>query len=188
MAAFGFIAECIFCVFMLQGDAVPPKPTVALPPNYIQLADGSIWAPNGTYMASAAQAYAHAAGDPDWNKVGCEKLYSQYLMENSYAFDKIDGLSVERILELSDHNPNASKIMLGKYDNGGPTSYINKAGTEYEFFSLGNHWDEIKSQYGYTDEDMFNKFNIPFLDKGIKARKTFQFSHNPDGDKGALGE
>lgn len=77
--------------------------------------------------------------------------------------------------------------MLGKYDNGGPTSYISKAGNEYEYFSLGNEWDAIKAQYGYTDKDMFKKFNIPFLDKGIKSGKTFQFSHNPVSDTGALG-
>ena len=70
---------------------------------------------------------------------------------------------------------------------GGPTSYINKAGTEYEYFSLGDKWDAIKSQYGYTDNDMFKKFNVPFLKRGIKAGKTFHFSHNPVGDKGALG-
>ncbi len=95
---------------------------------------------------------------------------------------------INYIRQKSVHNPEAPKIMLGKYDGGGPSSYINRAGTEYEYFSLGNEWDAIKSEFGYTDKDMFKKFNIPFLDKGIKGNKIFQFSHNPVGDTGALGQ
>lgn len=34
---------------------------------------------------------------------------------------------------------------------------------------------------------MFKKFNVSFLANGIKAGKIFEFSHNPVGDKGALG-
>lgn len=77
--------------------------------------------------------------------------------------------------------------MLGKYDGGGSTSYITKAGSDYEYFSLGTEWDTIKTKYGYTDNDMFKLFNESFLDDGINAGKTFQFSHNPVGDNGALG-
>ena len=94
----------------------------------------------------------------------------------------------ENIYQRSIHNPNAEKIMLGKYDDGGATSYITKAGDEYTYFSLGKDWNTIKSTYGYTDEDMFKLFNEAFLDDGINAGKTFQFSHNPVNDLGALGQ
>ena len=92
------------------------------------------------------------------------------------------------IYQNSIHNSGKEKVMLGKYDGGGPTSYITKAGDEYTYFSLGNEWDTIKAKYGYTDDDMFKLFNEAFLDDGINAGKIFQFSHNPIDDIGALGQ
>ena len=76
--------------------------------------------------------------------------------------------------------------MLGKYDNGGETSYIVKAGDDYAYFDLKD-WSAIKDKYGFTDADMFKLFNESFLDDGINAGKLFQFSHNPIDDTGALG-
>ncbi|WP_197060951.1 hypothetical protein [Microbacterium mangrovi] len=35
---------------------------------------------------------------------------------------------------------------------------------------------------------MFNLFNIPFLDDAIREGKTFHFTHDPEGDIGALGD
>ena len=78
--------------------------------------------------------------------------------------------------------------MLGKYDGGGPTSYITKAGKDYTYFDLGSEWDDIKKFYGFTDEDMFKLFNESFLDDGINEGKTFYFSHDPVNDSGALGK
>ena len=77
--------------------------------------------------------------------------------------------------------------MLGIYDNGGPTSYIVKAGDEYTYFSIDD-WNAIKNKYNFTDDDMFSLFNEAFLDDGINEGKIFQFSHNPIGDEGALGK
>ncbi len=77
--------------------------------------------------------------------------------------------------------------MLGKYDGGGPTSYITRAGNDYTYFSIDN-WDDIKNEYGFTDDDMFKLFNESFLDDGINEGKIFQFSHDPTVDKGALGK
>lgn len=78
--------------------------------------------------------------------------------------------------------------MLGKYDGGGSTSYITKAGSGYEYFSLGEEWNAIEAQYGFTDNAMFKLFNESFLDDGINAGKTFEFSHNPINDTGAFGQ
>lgn len=78
-------------------------------------------------------------------------------------------------------------VMLGKYDGGGPSSYINKAGDNYIYFSIDD-WNGIKEQFGLTDDDMFKLFNEAFLDDGINAGKTFEFSHNLIGDQGALGK
>ncbi len=93
----------------------------------------------------------------------------------------------DNIYQKSIHNPGKEKVMLGKYDGGGPTSYITKAGDEYTYFSLGSEWDAIKGKYGFTDDDMFKLFNEGFLDDGIYGGKTFYFSHNPINDRGALG-
>lgn len=66
------------------------------------------------------------------------------------------------------------------------TSYITRAGNDYTYFSIDN-WDDIKNEYGFTDDDMFKLFNESFLDDGINEGKIFQFSHYPIGDPGALG-
>lgn len=92
-----------------------------------------------------------------------------------------------RIYESSIKNPGKDKIMLGKYDGEGLTSYITKAGNDYTYFSLGSEWDDIKKAYKFTDKDMFKLFNETFLDDGINAGKTFYFSHDPINDRGALG-
>jgi len=92
------------------------------------------------------------------------------------------------IYKSSIHNAGKDKVMLGKYDGGGDTSYISKAGSDYEYFDLGEKWDIIKEKHGYTDGEMFKLFNESFLDDGINAGKTFQFSHNPINDIGALGQ
>lgn len=94
----------------------------------------------------------------------------------------------DNIYQRSIHNAGKDKVMLGKYDGGGATSYITKAGDDYTYFSLGSEWDTIKAKYGYTDDDMFKLFNEAFLDDGINAGKIFQFSHNPINDTGALGQ
>ena len=91
------------------------------------------------------------------------------------------------LCQYSIHNKGAEKVMLGKYDGGGTTSYISRAGSEYEYFDLGENWNVIKKGYGLTDEDLFKLFDEPFLDDAINQEKIFYFSHNPIGDKGALG-
>ncbi len=40
--------------------------------------------------------------------------------------------------------------------------------------------------YGYTDQEIFNKFNIRFLNDAIDAGKTFYFSHMPINDGSSL--
>ena len=79
--------------------------------------------------------------------------------------------------------------MLGKYDNNSPSNYINQAKNNgYSYFDMGDDFTAIEKQYGYTDNDMFDLFNKPFLDDAIAQGKTFHFSHNPVNDKGALGK
>ncbi len=100
----------------------------------------------------------------------------------------IDYTEYDNIYHSSIHNAGKDKVMLGKYDGGGPTSYITKAGDDYTYFDLGKEWDNIKLKYGFTDSEMFELFNEAFLEDGINERKIFQFSHNPFFDQGALGQ
>ena len=61
----------------------------------------------------------------------------------------------EEICKKSVKNPGKDKVMLGKYNGGGPTSYVTKAGKDYEYFSLGNEWDRVAEQYGLSGKEMF---------------------------------
>ena len=99
---------------------------------------------------------------------------------------KLDEVTKLELRKSSVHNEAANKIMLGKYDNGRPTSYITKAGTEYKYFDLGDKWNWAQSEFGLSDNDMFDLFNKPFLDDGIKSGATFHFSHDPTNATGAL--
>lgn len=105
---------------------------------------------------------------------GTTKTISQSAFDATYA--------------ASLHNPGAPEIMLGKYENGAPTNYINRAGNNCTYFDLGKDWGAIRDAQGLTDNDMFNLYNKRFLQDGIDAGKTFKFSHNPVGADGFLGD
>lgn len=79
--------------------------------------------------------------------------------------------------------------MLGKYDGGSLTNYINQAkNLGYKYFDLGEDWGTVQQKYNLTNSDMFKLFNESFLDDGINSGSTFHFSQNPIGDTGSLGE
>jgi len=112
---------------------------------------------------------------PDLIRVpGTDKLISQNAYDITYA--------------SSVHNPNAPVVMLGKFEGGGPASYIVKAGNDHSYFSLGGEWDKIKAAQGLTDQEMFDLYNKRFLQDGIDAGKTFEFSHPPARDPFFLGQ
>ncbi len=146
-------------------------------------------------LGAAGKAFARMAG---WVKVG--EGTAKYAKGADAAAGSADdvariggsGKSIsytdyDNIYQNSIHNPGKDKVMLGKYDGGGPTSYITKAGDDYTYFDLGDKWATTQGKYGYSDKDMFKLFNEPFLDDGINEGKIFRFSHNPIGDTGALG-
>ena len=114
-------------------------------------------------------------------------IYGEMTVTGDKGSKTISYSEYEEICKKSVKNPGKDKVMLGKYDGGGPTSYVTKAGKDYEYFSLGNEWDRVAEQYGLSEKEMFKLFNEPFLDDGINAGKTFYFSHNPKGDQGSLG-
>lgn len=93
------------------------------------------------------------------------------------GYDTIMRLAKERdykgLAKVSTHNPYARGVMLGKYDGGGVTSYIAKAGKSYTYFSL-NFWNDIADVIG--NKNMW-KVNQAFLHQQICLGKTFYASH-----------
>ncbi|MDD3205235.1 MAG: hypothetical protein PHS74_05810, partial [Lachnospiraceae bacterium] len=145
----------------------------------------------GTLASVAAQSMDVSANSEELSEIELNR--SNGVVES--ADDVVKGgtktisyTEYDDIYQSSIQNAGKDKVMLGKYDGGGSTSYITKAGKDYEYFSLGKDWDAIKAQYGYSDSEMFKLFNESFLDDGINAGKTFQFSHDPRFDTASLGE
>ena len=58
------------------------------------------------------------------------------------------------------HNPDKGTAVLGKFNGGGPDSYITHAGTENTYFDFGEQWKPFRELYGFEDDDMFYLFNI----------------------------
>jgi hypothetical protein len=90
-------------------------------------------------------------------------------------------------LAQSFHNFDADSVMLGKFGDGGPTSYIGRAGDTHTYFDLGQRWNDIRVQQGLSNDDMFTLYNAAFLDDAILKGKTIEFSHDPVNDPGYLG-
>lgn len=79
----------------------------------------------------------------------------------------------ERLAIKYTHNVRADKVMLGKYDGGGPTSYITKAGKKYTYFSMPDKtWIKLETRYG---KDFMWKINEAFLKQ--QSAKAFFSSH-----------
>ncbi|MGT2950289.1 hypothetical protein BU202_01925 [Streptococcus cuniculi] len=72
-------------------------------------------------------------------------------------------------------------IVLGKYDDGGPTAYstiAKESGSQY--FEL-DHWDDLASQYS---NDKIWKINEKFLDIQTSSGREIYLSHDPNIDWG----
>ena len=80
----------------------------------------------------------------------------------------------ETLARLGTHNPESSKVMLGKFEDGGATSYIARAGNEFTYFSLPE-WDAISQIIGENDMWLINE---AFLNQQIALGKTFYASHS----------
>ncbi|MET0860928.1 MAG: hypothetical protein ABW091_07860 [Microbacterium sp.] len=86
------------------------------------------------------------------------------------------------ILDASVHNPNGLEAILGKFRVPGTASYIDVAEGRIPpatYFSLGDDWGTIADAHDLTDGDMFDAFNVPFLERVMAEGKPISFSHNP---------
>lgn len=69
--------------------------------------------------------------------------------------------------------------MLGKFDNNGPTSYINRAGSDHTYFDLGKDgWSQAESLVDGNMDEMW-KINQKFIENQKNLGKEFFFSHDP---------
>jgi len=77
-------------------------------------------------------------------------------------------------------NKKAEKVMLGKYDEGNPTSYKERAGNDHVYFDLGEKgWDDASALIHNNIEEMW-RINKQFLDNQKALSREFYFSHDPD--------
>lgn len=80
---------------------------------------------------------------------------------------------------LATKNKNESKVMLGKYLDGGPNSYIQRAGTDHTYFDLGStKWKEAEELVNKKVDEMW-KINKKFIDEQKALNKEFYFSQEP---------
>jgi len=83
---------------------------------------------------------------------------------------------IDKIAIKYSHNKGSDKVMLGKFDDGGSTSYIQLAkDTGSTYFAMPTKvWNKLALKYG---DDMW-KINEAFLNQQISAGKMFLSSHN----------
>ena len=95
--------------------------------------------------------------------------------------DKIKVLSYREAEEIAfdatHGSPKADAVVLGKYGDGGPTSYTSIAKEmDAQYFQLDN-WQEIAEAYS---EDEIWKINERFLDIQTSSGREIYLSHNPN--------
>lgn len=86
---------------------------------------------------------------------------------------------IDDYVTLATQNKSASKVMLGKYLDGGPNSYIQRAGSDHTYFDMGaTKWKEAEALVGKNVDEMW-KINKEFIDKQKSLNKEFYFSQEP---------
>lgn len=91
---------------------------------------------------------------------------------------KFTAKQIDDYVKLATKNVNAKKVMLGKYDAGGSTSYIQRAGTDHTYFNLGSTWEEAELLVNKSEDEM-RRINKQFIDDQKILGKDFFFSHEP---------
>src|SRR5699024_12468044 len=67
------------------------------------------------------------------------------------------------------------------WKKAGPDSYNTIAESEKAmYFDMGSKWGEVKEKYKLTDDQMFQLFNKPALDRAVNKGKMIKFAHNPE--------
>lgn len=106
----------------------------------------------------------------------------QWLNDQAINIFKFTSKQIDDFVSYSTKQDSQLKIMLGKYDNGGPNGYIAKAGDNHTYFDMGNKWDEAKNlvtggSNNWADEMW--EINKKFLQNQKNQGKEFWLSHDP---------
>jgi RHS repeat-associated protein len=81
------------------------------------------------------------------------------------------------IAALATRNGSAAEVVLGKYGDGGASSYISVAKSRgAAYFSLGDLWNDVGAAFGEGNLTVINKW---FLRQQLDAGKRFVLSHDP---------
>lgn len=119
------------------------------------------------YVAGVKQDGPHELFEKADGSIGVRKVTGTFTDEQ-----------INYYVNLSTKQSHNNKVMLGKYDNGGPSSYINRAGSDHVYFDMGDKWDEAYSLVNESNEEIW-KINKRFIDNQKTQGKEFWFSHDP---------
>ena len=98
---------------------------------------------------------------------------SRYYSKGARALRYAQKGDYDKIAKMFTHNKHSKKVMLGKWDGGGSTSYVVRAGHDYTYYQMpAQVWDDLYKK----GVDMW-KINQTFLDQQIAAGKQFYTSH-----------
>ena len=98
---------------------------------------------------------------------------SRYYSKGARALRYAQKGDYDKIAKMFTHNKHSKKVMLGKWDGGGSTSYVVRAGHDYTYYQMpAQVWDDLYK----NGVDMW-KINQTFLDQQIAAGKQFYTSH-----------
>jgi|GEM_PF-1470543 len=90
---------------------------------------------------------------------------------------KFTEATVQELATAATRNGDKAKVMLGKLNWSGTSSYIDRAGSEYKYFNI-NDWEGISDLVEDNSEEIF-RINRQFIENAIQAGNTFYLSHNP---------
>ena len=95
------------------------------------------------------------------------------------SIGKLSLVEIRTIAKQATKNPNAKKVMLGKYVKNSSRSYNIRAGNNHTYFELDDiAWEELFNKVNGNKDEIF-KINKKFIDNELKIKKDIFFSHNP---------
>ncbi len=104
---------------------------------------------------------------------------SERLEELAEGVGKFTSKQLDDFVLLATKQGDQSKVMLGKYLDGGSNSYIQRAGTDHTYFDLGStKWKEAEALVNNNADEMW-KINKQFIDEQKALNREFYFSQEP---------
>jgi hypothetical protein len=115
------------------------------------------------------------------NNIGADDLAKYDEVVDAVKVWKFTQKQIDEYVAMATKNPNAKKVMLGKYADDA-TSYTKRSGNDHTYFDLGEDWNKIKVTVNSNDYEMW-RINKQFIENAKKNNKEFLFSHDPRLEK-----